>query len=99
MWSSPTRLVMAIGRQLQTPSLLVTGMAVVAVVEIGLIDPHPWHAPPPWQDAEEAMKRMGMVGDDKEGAEEAEVESLVGISNMLKSLEHSSSPPFRYVDL
>jgi len=45
-------------------------------------------APCPRRDAEEAVKRLGAAGDDEEGAEEEEeVESLVGISDALESLE------------
>ncbi|XP_066389328.1 plastid division protein PDV2-like [Miscanthus floridulus] len=44
-------------------------------------------APCPRRDAEEAVKRLGAAGGDEEGAEEEEVESLVGISDALESLE------------
>ena len=44
-------------------------------------------APCPRRDAEEAVERLGAAGDDEEGAEEVVVESLVGISDALESLE------------
>ena len=49
-------------------------------------------APCPRRDAEEAVKRLGAAGGDEDSAEEgeeeeAEVESLVGISDALESLE------------
>ncbi|KAG0541494.1 hypothetical protein BDA96_02G021400 [Sorghum bicolor] len=44
-------------------------------------------APCPRRDAEEAVERLGAAGDDEEGTEEVVVESLVGISDALESLE------------